>query len=48
MKGRVVDIDVLVRDSKLYVIEVKSRAELDHIGYLIEKVKFVECDGEEQ
>ncbi|MDK2384448.1 MAG: DUF3782 domain-containing protein, partial [Candidatus Korarchaeota archaeon] len=42
VKGRMVDVDVLVKDSKLYVIEVKSRAELDHVEYLPEKVRFVE------
>ncbi len=42
VKGRIVDVDVLVKDSELYVIEVKSRAELDHVEYLREKVKFVE------
>ncbi len=42
VKGRIVDVDVLVKDSKLYVIEVKSRAELDHVEYLPEKVRFVE------
>ncbi len=30
------DIDVLIRDS-IYVMEVKSRAELDHVEYLMEK-----------
>ncbi len=42
VRGRVVDVDILVKDSELYVIEVKSRAELDHVEYLGEKVKFVE------
>ncbi len=42
VKGRIVDVDVLIKDSKLYVIEVKSRAELDHVEYLSEKVRFVE------
>ncbi|MCD6244590.1 MAG: DUF3782 domain-containing protein [Candidatus Korarchaeota archaeon] len=42
VKGRIVDIDILIRDSKLYVVEVKSRVELDHVEYLPEKVKFVE------
>ncbi len=41
MKGRIIDIDVLVKDSALYVIEVKSRAELDHVEYLKEKTIFV-------
>jgi len=31
VKGRVVDVDVLVEDEKVYVIEVKSRAELEHV-----------------
>ncbi|MGC8932748.1 MAG: PD-(D/E)XK nuclease family protein [Candidatus Methanodesulfokora sp.] len=42
IKGRIVDIDVLVRDEKLYLIEVKSRAELDHVEALPLKVKAVE------
>ena len=42
VKGRIVDVDILIKDSKLYVIEVKSRAELDHVEHLYDKVKFVE------
>lgn len=42
IKGKIIDKDVPVRDSKLYVMEVKSRAELDHVEYLVEKAKFVE------
>ncbi len=42
VRGRIVDVDVLVIDSALYVIEVKSRAELDHVEYLPEKARFVE------
>jgi len=34
VKGRVVDVDVLVEDEKVYVIEVKSRAELEHVEAL--------------
>ncbi|MCD6244799.1 MAG: DUF3782 domain-containing protein [Candidatus Korarchaeota archaeon] len=42
VRGRVVDVDILVEDFRFYVIEVKSRAELDHVEYLMEKVKLVE------
>jgi hypothetical protein len=42
VKGRIVDIDVSVRDGKLYLVEVKSRAELDHVEALYEKVRAVE------
>ncbi|HIE23674.1 MAG TPA: DUF3782 domain-containing protein, partial [Candidatus Korarchaeota archaeon] len=41
-KGTIVDVDVLVRDEKLYVIEVKSRAERDHVEMLPEKASVVE------
>ena len=42
VKGRRIDVDVLVKDEKLYIIEVKSRAELDHVEMLPIKVKAVE------
>jgi len=42
IKGRIIDIDVFVKDEKLYVIEVKSRAELEHIEALPDKARFVE------
>ncbi|RLE92183.1 MAG: microtubule-binding protein [Thermoprotei archaeon] len=42
IKGRVIDVDILVHDDKVYVIEVKSRAEIDHVEQLIEKAKVVE------
>ena len=42
VKGRTVDVDVLVRDEKVYVIEVKSRTELEHVEMLPEKSKTVE------
>ncbi len=42
MEGRIVDVDVLVRDDRVYVIEVKSRAELDHVELLPSKVGIVE------
>ena len=42
VRGRIVDVDVLVRDDKVYVIEVKSRAELDHVEALPEKARVVE------
>ena len=42
VKGRTVDVDMLVRDEKVYVIEVKSRTELEHVEMLPEKSKTVE------
>ena len=42
VKGRVVDIDVFVRDGGIYLVEVKSRAELDHVEVLYEKARAVE------
>ncbi|WP_288104760.1 DUF3782 domain-containing protein [Thermofilum sp.] len=42
VRGRIVDVDVSVRDGKLYLVEVKSRAELDHVEALYEKVRAVE------
>ncbi len=42
VKGRIIDIDILVKDSALYVIEVKSRVELDHVEYVVDKAKLVE------
>ena len=41
-KGEVIDVDILIEDEKLYIIEVKSHAELDHIERLIDKVPIVE------
>ncbi len=42
MEGRVVDVDILVRDDRVYVIEVKSRAELEHVELLPGKARVVE------
>ncbi len=42
VRGRIVDVDVLVKDDRVYVIEVKSRAELDHVELLPGKAKIVE------
>jgi len=42
VRGRVVDVDVIVKNEKLYVIEVKSRAELEHVEALPDKAKVVE------
>ena len=42
VKGKIVDVDVLVKDDKLYIIEVKSMAELDHVELLPEKAKTAE------
>ena len=42
IKGRIIDVDIVVRDEKLYIIEVKSRAELEHIEVLIDKARIVE------
>ncbi|MEM2126721.1 MAG: DUF3782 domain-containing protein, partial [Candidatus Bathyarchaeia archaeon] len=41
-KGKIIDVDVLIRDDKLYVIEVKSYAEIDHVEHLYEKAGIVE------
>jgi len=41
VKGRIIDVDVLVRDDRVYVIEVKSRAELAHVEILPEKARVV-------
>jgi hypothetical protein len=41
-KGEVIDVNILIKDEKLYIIEVKSHAELDHIERLIDKVPVVE------
>ncbi|MGB9730323.1 MAG: DUF3782 domain-containing protein [Thermoprotei archaeon] len=42
MRGKIIDIDILIKDDKLYIIEVKSYAELDHIQTLYEKIKPIE------
>ena len=42
VKGKVIDVDVLVKDEGIYVIEVKSRAELEHMEFLPEKAKVIE------
>lgn len=36
-KGKIIDVDVLIRDDKLYIVEVKSMAEIEHIESLPEK-----------
>jgi hypothetical protein len=41
-KWEVIDVDILIKDEKLYIIEVKSHAELDHVERLIDKVPVVE------
>jgi len=41
-EGEVIDVDILIKDEKLYIIEVKSHAELDHVERLIDKVPVVE------
>jgi hypothetical protein len=41
IKGKIIDVDVLIKDEKLYVIEVKSTAEIDHIEHLIEKTNAI-------
>ncbi len=41
-RGTVVDVDVLIEDSGLYIMEVKSHAELDHLERLADKVPVVE------
>ncbi|MEZ0345363.1 MAG: DUF3782 domain-containing protein, partial [Infirmifilum sp.] len=40
--GTLIDIDVLIEDEELYLLEVKSHAELDHVERLIDKVPVVE------
>ncbi len=40
--GTLIDVDVLIEDSELYILEVKSHAELDHIERLADKVPVVE------
>ena len=42
IKGRVLDIDILVRDKKLYAIEVKSRTDIDQVYTLPQKAKTLE------
>ena len=41
-KGRIIEVVILVRDDKIYVIEVKSHAEEAHIDSLIQKARIVE------
>ena len=41
VKGRIIDVDILVRDDRVYVIEVKSRAELAHVEILPGKARVV-------
>jgi len=41
IRGRIVNIDS-IKDEKLYLIEVKSRAELDHVEALLIKAEAVE------
>jgi hypothetical protein len=42
IRGRIIDIDVSIKDEKLYLIEVKSRAELDHVEALPIKAEAME------
>lgn len=42
IKGRIIDTNILVKGNKLFLIEVKSRAELDHVDILFEKARAVE------
>ena len=42
VKGKIVDVDISVKDEKLYLIEVKSTADLDHVDALHDKVRAVE------
>ena len=41
-KGTLTEVDVVVKDDKLYLIEVKSHAEVDHVERLHEKREVVE------
>ena len=42
VKGKIIDVDVLVKDEGIYLIEVKSRAELEHVESLQDKAKVIE------
>jgi len=42
VRGKIIDVDVLIKDDKLYIMEVKSYAELDHVQTLYEKIKPIE------
>ncbi|MEM2783468.1 MAG: DUF3782 domain-containing protein, partial [Nitrososphaerota archaeon] len=42
IKGKIIDVDVLIKDDELYTIEVKSAVEIDHVEYLIEKASIIE------
>ena len=41
-KGKIIDVDIVVKDDMLYVIEVKSYAELDDVEIFYEKIRPVE------
>jgi len=42
IKGRIIDTNISVKGDKLFLIEVKSRAELDHVDILYGKARAVE------
>ncbi|MEM2996189.1 MAG: DUF3782 domain-containing protein [Candidatus Bathyarchaeia archaeon] len=42
IRGKIIDVDVLIRDDKLYVVEVKSMAEIEHVESLPEKAGHLE------
>ncbi len=42
VRGKIIDVDVLVKDEGIYLIEVKSRAELEHVESLQDKAKVIE------
>jgi len=42
VKGKTIDVDILATDDRLYIIEVKSRAEMDHVNALIDKARYIE------
>jgi hypothetical protein len=42
IKGRIIDTNISVKGDKLFLIEVKSRAELNHVDALYEKTRAVE------
>jgi len=42
VRGKIIDVDILIKDDKLYIMEVKSYAELDHVQTLYEKIKPIE------
>jgi len=42
VKGRIIDVNILVKNEKIYVIEVKSTTDIEHVELLIDKAKTIE------